>query len=360
MKLIEKDKITGETELVDTVINKDVLRGLQCLPDNYIDMIITSPPYWGLRNYKVDGQIGQEESPEKYVETLRSVFSAARRVLKDTGTLWLNLGDTYMSGGSPSRHFGYADEKNKKGRNIDFHEPQTNKHETIKPKDLVGIPWRVALALQQDGWYLRSDIIWHKPNAMPESAHDRPSRDHEYIFLFSKNQKYYYDADSIREPHTSLDDLKRRKNKTYSQNITRGGTAEQTLGRNRGEFYHPKGRNKRTVWKIKIKPYPDTHFAVFPKELVRQCVLAGCPEDGIVLDTFAGSGTTLEVATELNRRYVGIELNSDYLRLIKKRLGLTTFFADTKEMEKKNKQAYTKMIRKTESELMQEDLEPIE
>ena len=334
------------------------------MPDNYIDMIITSPPYWGLRNYNVDGQIGQESSPEKYVETLRSVFSACRRVLKDTGTLWLNLGDTYMSGGGASRHHGYSDPKNKEGRNIDFLEPQSNQHETIKPKDLVGIPWRVALALQQDGWYLRSDIIWHKPNAMPESAQDRPTRDHEYIFLFSKSKKYYYDADSIREPHTSLDDLERRTNKMYSENISKGGTGEQMLGRNREDFYHPLGRNKRTVWTIPTKPYPDTHFAVFPKDLVRQCVLAGCPENGIVLDTFAGSGTTLEIAVEQNKHYVGIELNTDYLPMIKKRLGLSVFFKDKKEMEKKNKQSYAKMIRKvekelTESEKMQEDLEPI-
>jgi len=297
-------------------------------------MIITSTPYWGLRNYNVDGQIGQEKSPEEYTETLRSVFSACKRVLKDSGTLWLNLGDTYMSGGGPSRHHGYSDPKNKEGRNIDFLEPQSFEHKTIKPKDLVGIPWRVALALQQDGWYLRSDIIWHKPNAMPESVQDRPTRDHEYIFLLSKNKKYYYDADSIREPHTSLDDLKRRTNKMYSDNISKGGTGEQMLGRNREEFYHPKGRNKRTVWTIPTKPYPNSHFAVFPKDLVSLCVQAGCPEDGIVLDPFCGSGTTLEVAWEHNRHYVGIELNIDYIPLIQKRLGLSGFFnAPMMEME---------------------------
>jgi len=334
MRIIKKDEVIAESKLVDVVINKDVKRGLSCLPDNYIDMIITSPPYWGLRNYNVDGQIGQEKSPEEYTETLRSVFSACKRVLKDTGTLWLNLGDTYMSSGGPSRHHGYSDPKNKEGRNIDFLEPQSFEHKTIKPKDLVGIPWRVALALQQDGWYLRSDIIWHKPNAMPESVQDRPTRDHEYIFLLSKNKKYYYDADSIREPHTSLDDLKRRTNKMYSDNISKGGTGEQMLGRNREEFYHPKGRNKRTVWTIPTKPYPNSHFAVFPKDLVSLCVQAGCPEDGIVLDPFCGSGTTLEVAWEHNRHYVGIELNIDYIPLIQKRLGLSGFFnAPMMEME---------------------------
>ena len=334
MRIIKKDEVIAESKLVDTVINKDVKRGLSCLPDNYIDMIITSPPYLGLRNYNVDGQIGQEKSPEEYTETLRSVFSACKRVLKDTGTLWLNLGDTYMSSGGPSRHHGYSDPKNKEGRNIDFLEPQSFEHKTIKPKDLVGIPWRVALALQQDGWYLRSDIIWHKPNAMPESVQDRPTRDHEYIFLLSKNKKYYYDADSIREPHTSLDDLKRRTNKMYSDNISKGGTGEQMLGRNREEFYHPKGRNKRTVWTIPTKPYPNSHFAVFPKDLVSLCVQAGCPEDGIVLDPFCGSGTTLEVAWEHNRHYVGIELNIDYIPLIQKRLGLSGFFnAPMMEME---------------------------
>ena len=314
-----------------TILNGDVLDGLRSLPDACVQCVVTSPPYWGLRDYGVEGQIGLEPTPEEHVEKMIEVFREVKRVLRDDGVLWLNLGDSFAD------------------------------------KDLVGIPWRVAFALQADGWYLRSDIIWSKPNPMPESVTDRPTKSHEYVFLFAKSKKYYYDAEAVREKHESLKDL----------------------GRSQTDYCNPAGRNRRTVWEIPTQPTPEAHFATFPEALVEPCIKAGtsergaCPKCGApwrrvveiersdvprynsksagrrdcnygdsdsttlrarkivvrggdwqpsctcgteetvpctVLDPFGGSGTVAKVARDLGRSSILIELNPEYVGIAKKRL----------------------------------------
>lgn len=262
------------------IVLGDARHALSKFDDQHFDCIVTSPPYWGLRDYGVEGQIGAELTVDEYIQDLVNIFREARRTLKDDGTLWLNIGDSYTSGGRTWRD---ADSKNK-GRAMSYRAPTP---EGLKPKDLIGIPWKLAFALQQDGWYLRSDMIWNKPNCQPESVKDRPTRSHEYVFLFSKSEKYYYDWEAIKEPAVDP------KQKT---------------------------KNRRTVWNIKTEPYPGSHFAVFPRELVRICVAAGSREGGTVLDPFLGSGTTGVVCNELKRHSVGIELNKDYADLAKERL----------------------------------------
>jgi len=257
----------------------DCRNKLEEIPDCYVDTIVTSPPYYGLRDYGVDGQIGLEESPQKYIDNMVDVFRKCRRVLKDDGTLWLNIGDSYWS------------DKNRNG--YEFTENiGKNKNYMLKPKDLMGIPWRVALALQADGWYLRSDIIWRKTNCMPEPVKDRPTNDHEYIFLFSKSRNYYYDYESVKEPAS--------KNST-KQNID------------------VVKRNKRSVWDVATAHEREAHFATFPGELIEPCILAGSRKGGVVLDLFMGSGTVACKAIELQRQYIGIELNPDYIDLINKK-----------------------------------------
>ena len=354
---------------MNKIIQGDVIETLRSLPDGIVHTCVTSPPYWGLRDYGVPGQIGLEPTPEEYVEKIVEVFREVRRVLRDDGTLWLNLGDSYAnSNAGGNRRMSL---KSTKG---------------LKPKDLVGIPWRVAFALQADGWYLRSDIIWHKPNAMPESVKDRPTKAHEYIFLLSKSPRYYYDADAILEDAS-----------TYTPNTK--GRQRNRGGRNDG-FTTPIGnvapkaagkRNRRTVWSVSTKPFKGAHFAVFPPDLIEPCILAGAPEKacphcgapwervterktidkegwgpskknhreylgeetifkkgygragdpivytvgwkptcqcegndgsgrGIVLDPFFGSGTTGIVAEKHGRQWIGIELNSEYVEIAKKRL----------------------------------------
>jgi len=284
---------------------------------------------WGLRDYGVAGQLGLEPTPEEYVAKMVEVFAEVRRVLRDDGTLWVNLGDSYAAnrpGGQPTP----TNTRNKSG-----HYGVTTIPCGLKPKDLVGIPWRVAFALQADGWYLRSDIIWAKPNPMPESVTDRPTKAHEYIFLLSKSPMYYYDADAIREPHTSSVDPSKlvgwqeaRRGAGASEKV--GDASSYANGRDRtrilrqptgGKVYlgNPVGRNKRSVWTVSTKPFPEAHFAVYPPDLIEPCILAGCPEGGTVLDPFAGSGTTLEVAGRLGRHAIGIELNPGYIPLIEKR-----------------------------------------
>jgi DNA modification methylase len=271
----------------------DCLEVLRTIPDQTFHCCVTSPPYWGLRDYGHEGQIGLEETLGAYVERMVEVFSEVRRTLRDDGTLWLNLGDSYAG--------SWGNQGRKKERGLG-----------LKPKDLVGIPWRVAFALQADGWWLRSDIIWHKPNPMPESITDRPTRAHEYIFLLAKSERYYYDADAIKEDmlHPSamvksgFGGKKRNGGKTYS-----GNAYNASLG----------GRNKRDVWTVTTKPYRGAHFAVFPPDLIKPCVLAGCPEGGIVLDPFFGSGTTGQVAEQCGRAWFGVELNPEYETLIRER-----------------------------------------
>lgn len=308
----------------NVILHGDALDVLRTIPDGFIHTCVTSPPYWGLRDYGVEGQIGLEPTPEEYVERLVEVFREVRRVLRDDGTLWLNLGDSYYGswgnyqptgkGGQRPKHTERFQRRAYEGK-TDWRPPTSYRHDKLKPKDLVGIPWRVAFALQEDGWYLRSDIIWHKPNAMPESVKDRPTKAHEYIFLLAKSERYYYDADAIKEPLSCPN----------AKGIAFGGTKYPNVTRrqysgNKYDAARIKGRNKRTVWTVSTKPFKGAHFAVFPPDLIEPCILAGCPEGGIVLDPFFGAGTTGLVALKHNRNFLGIELNDDYIELAKQRL----------------------------------------
>ena len=252
----------------------DAARVLPAMPDGVFQSCITSPPYWSLRDYRIPGQIGGEDSVFAYIDRLTKVFSEVRRVLKDDGTLWLNIGDSYTSGGRSWR----AGDKKNPIRAMSVRPPTP---EGLKPKDLIGVPWLLAFALQKDGWYLRADIVWNKPNCQPESVKDRPTRSHEYLFLFSKNERYRYAPGAVRGPH---------------------------------------GRNVRTVWEIPTRPYPEAHFATFPPALVEPCLQLGSQKNDLILDPFIGSGTTGVVALKLERRFVGIELNPDYLLLAEGRL----------------------------------------
>jgi DNA modification methylase len=285
---------------------------MKTLPTESVHCCVTSPPYWGLRDYGVSGQIGLEESPEEHVKALQEVFEEVRRVLADDGTLWLNYGDAYAGGGRGGH-----------GAVINgHHDPYPRiKMPSVKPKDLLGLPWMLAFALRADGWWLRSDIIWSKPNPMPESVTDRPTRAHEYLFLLSKSARYYYDADAIREPHVRT--WEASNGGTFGP-VTDQGGKQRALGgtkAHKGDYPlpNPLGRNRRSVWEIPSQPTSDAHFATFPEKLVEPCILAGCPEGGTVLDPFAGSGTVGRVATHLGRRSILIELNADYLTIAARR-----------------------------------------
>jgi DNA modification methylase len=276
---------------------------------------VTSPPYYGLRDYGHEGQIGLEETPEEYIAAMVEVFRCVWDVLEDDGTLWLNIGDSYYNY-RPGK--GQALVKQTVA-NSDQDLPQTcarrgNKLDGLKEKDLIGIPWMLAFALRADGWYLRQDIIWHKPNPMPESVQDRCTKAHEYIFLMSKSQKYHYDIDSIKEDAHTTDASDRNRDESRLNN-TPGRTRMAGLTTN-----HYEKKNKRSVWTVTTKPYEGAHFAVFPSDLIEPCILAGAPVGGIVLDPFMGSGTTAQVAQDLGRQYLGCELNPEYEALQKKRL----------------------------------------
>jgi len=280
---------------------------------------VTSPPYWGLRDYGVEGQLGLESTPEEYVSKMVEIFREVKRVLRDDGTLWLNLGDCYCGTGNKGE---YKDPKYLDGRNGQK-VALNNKIKGLKSKDLVGIPWMVAFALRADGWYLRQDIIWHKPNPMPESVTDRCTKAHEYIFLLTKSGRYYYDADAIREPHSSTPWGKGENGSIGKPNV---GWLGQNASDKSGWWLsgragnHPRGRNKRTVWSIPTRPFKGAHFAVFPPDLIKPCILAGCPEGGIVLDPFMGSGTTGMVAAMYQRNFIGFELNQEYCKMAEKRI----------------------------------------
>jgi len=279
---------------------------------------VTSPPYFGLRDYGHDGQIGLEESPEQYVANMVEVFACVWDVLEDDGTLWLNLGDSYSAGGRGGGQEGSIQQGNK--GSITGEVFGTWKVQGFRPKNLLGIPWRVALALQDWGWNLRQDIIWNKPNPMPESVTDRCTKAHEYIFLLSKSQKYYYDHESIKEESVDFEGTKKRYEKNF--NAFNGGLETGAISRDNptAKLEFDGQRNKRSVWTVNTKPYAGAHFAVFPEELIQPCILAGAPVGGIVLDPFMGSGTTAQVAQDLGRQYLGCELNPDYEPLQKKRL----------------------------------------
>jgi DNA modification methylase len=304
-----------------TLLHGDCRDVLPTLEAQSVQVCVTSPPYWGLRDYGVEGQIGQEQTLSEYVQTMVAVFREVQRVLKNDGTLWLNLGDSYTR--NPSRGIKFQPGKSTYMTNQQAVEG--NRGMAIPPgleeKNLLGIPWRVAFALQDDGWILRSDIIWSKPNPMPESITDRPTKAHEYLFLFAKQPKYYYDADAIAEPAQEWSGQAgtfKRENSKRGVSIV-PGQAHGTHRPNRKDSEPRETRNKRSVWSVNTRPYADAHFAVFPEALVEPCILAGSRSGDTALDPFMGSGTVARVATRLQRHSIGIELNPDYIALQEKR-----------------------------------------
>jgi DNA modification methylase len=293
----------------------DVLRTLEA---GSAQTCVTSPPYYGLRDYGVEGQIGLEETPDAYVSKLVEVFREVRRVLRDDGTLWLNIGDSYagsMKGmGADGKAYGGAKQRTNAG-SIGIGRPDWSKS-GLKSKDLIGIPWMAAFALRADGWYLRSDIIWSKPNPMPESVTDRPTKAHEYIFLLSKSAKYFYDADAIREPHQLA------RARTF---IGNGKRVDERKAEGSGGCAgtHPFGRNRRSVWTVNTRPFKGAHFATFPEKLIEPCILAGSREGDTVIDPFSGAGTTGVVAVKYGRNFIGIELNPSYAEMGMQRIEQT-------------------------------------
>ena len=279
-----------------------------------VNTCVTSPPYYGLRDYGVDEQLGLEETPKQYIDNMVRVFRLVRELLTDDGTLWVNIGDSYAGNCSRASNNGRAGFGNER-------ETVTNRiSQGLKNKDLIGIPWMLAFALREDGWYLRQDIIWHKPNPMPESVKDRCTKSHEYIFLLSKSPKYYFDNEAIKEPcihagkivkynKSKYVDENGKKIKGYETHVTKDTLIKDT-------------RNKRDVWSVNVKPYKGAHFATYPMELIEPCIKAGCPYGGIVLDPFMGSGTTAQVAIANNKQYLGCELNKDYKNLQDERIPL--------------------------------------
>jgi DNA modification methylase len=322
------------------IICGDALTELKKLPDESVHCCVTSPPYWGLRDYGVPGQLGLEKTPEEYVEKMVAVFAEVRRVLRNDGTLWLNLGDSYNAardGGHPGGKAQWHPEQGKYQGRSGANVPG------LKPKDLVGIPWRVAFALQSSGWYLRSEIIWAKANPMPESVTDRPTKSHEQIFLLSKNATYFYDAEAVKEPSTEKNWQSRydraidgqKSYPTEKQNGIRSRVGRASPDVYTGSAYlHPQSeprggssnfgdfdtRNRRSVWTITTKPFKEAHFATFPPEIPEICIKAGCPPHGTVLDPFGGAGTVGLVAEKLGREYILIELNPKYVEMAEQRI----------------------------------------
>ena len=298
--------------MINNLLIGDCRNILPSLPDKLVQCVVTSPPYFRLRDYGIEGQIGLEDSVEDYVNSLVNVFREVKRILKDDGTLWLNLGDSYAGSGKNRNAKGidygikeeYEDAHHKgRRRGIIKKTPLSGK---LKPKDLIGVPWRAAFALQDDGWYLRQDIIWNKPNVMPESVKDRCTKSHEYIFLLSKHKKYYFDYKAIQEKSVSYKDIFKNDSKVSAIHSK----------------YNLRRDDKRDVWTVNTKPYTEAHFAVFPPALIQPCILAGSREGDIILDPFFGSGTVAEVAALFNRNWIGIDINEEYTPLYKKRLGL--------------------------------------
>lgn len=298
----------------------DVREQLKQLADQSVNCVVTSPPYWGLRDYGNDGQIGLEQTPEQYIEQMVLVFREVWRVLKNDGTLWLNLGDSYASfrDGKATPDTTRGDSKGTLVPKGSAANRMANSFagSSIKHKDLVGIPWRVAFSLQQDGWYLRQDIIWHKPNPMPESVMDRCTKAHEYIFLLTKSSKYYFDNEVIKEPSAQLG----KTNIRFGGNKY-GDSDDPKHATKSGNTYIDSGkRNKRSVWTVTTRPFKGAHFATFPPQLIEPCILAGCPEGGTVLDPFFGAGTTGLVAQRHNRKWIGCELNPEYAAIAQARI----------------------------------------
>ena len=277
-----------------------------------VQAIVTSPPYWGLRDYQADGQLGEELVPEDFVKNLTTLFNKSKRVLRDDGTLWLNIGDTYF--GAKGGHWdgGNSITNDATGSNYRMHRKAPPKHHRLKTKDLTGVPWMLAFSLQKDGWYLRQDIIWHKPNPMPEAVKDRCVKSHEYIFLFSLKPRYYFDYEAIQEPAAYAGDNRASRNDSRRDEPLANAIAASSQPTQ--EF-----RNKRSVWSINTAQSGEAHFAVFPEKIPELCIKAGTKEGDIVLDPFMGSGTTASVAQKLSRKWIGIELNEEYAELINKK-----------------------------------------
>jgi DNA modification methylase len=309
----------------------DVRERLRDLPDESVHCCVTSPPYFGLRDYGMQGQIGLEETPDAFVAELVGVFREVRRVLRKDGTLWLNIGDSYANnwdgggGGSASSTLGIRD--GKPGRGVKQWEETARGRKRVptglKPKDLIGIPWRVAFALQADGWYLRQDIIWHKPNPMPESVRDRCTKAHEYLFLLSKSERYWFDAEAISEPVSETPGAQawRRIFDPAKQGKEAAMKAQGVKGGNNGPRNpDASSRNRRSVWTISTQAFPEAHFATFPPELPELCIKAGCPQGGTVLDPFGGAGTTGLVADRLGRDAILVELNPAYAAIAERRI----------------------------------------
>ena len=313
----------------------DALEVLKTFPSESVNCCITSPPYYGLRDYGVDGQIGLDQTPGQYVERLVTVFREMRRVLRDDGTFWLNIGDSYAGSWG---NYGGQNRGRGKQREITsgsqahqraydglerWRPPTSMKLDGLKAKDLIGIPWMLAFALRADGWYLRSEIIWHKPNPMPESVKDRPTKAHEQIFLLSKSPKYYYNYEAIKEPFVTdpRENYPRRAHVTGRGAQPSSGAPVGNPQQDRSGGFPPNGdgRNKRSVWTMTTRPFRGAHFAVFPSDLPKACLLAGCPEGGVVLDPFSGAATTGIVAVQHGRQYIGIELNPEYIELASRR-----------------------------------------
>ena len=361
---------------INQIICGDVIEILKTFPNESIDCCITSPPYWGLRDYqtakwvggsencehiekdnkhcgqradrnqdgykklfvdicakcgakRIDNQIGLEKTPEEYVAKMVEVFSEVKRCLKKEGTLWLNLGDSYGGSGMGLSYSGFTKGPNAIDTRPMEMRPATGHQRGKWNKQLMGIPWRVAFALQSDDWYLRQDIIWHKPNPMPESVKDRCTKAHEYIFLLAKSQKYYFDGDAILEPLACPERLDRRYADPDSLKKTGCGSSkinEKTIAKSFEQIKERGGRNKRSVWTVTTKPFKGAHFATFPEDLIVPMVNAGCPKDGIVLDPFMGAGTTAVVARKLSRQWVGIELNPKYIEIANKRMAQEVLF----------------------------------
>lgn len=355
---------------INTIYNENCLIGLKKIESDSVDCCVTSPPYYGLRDYGTSDQIGLEETPELFVQKLTEVFTEVRRVLKPEGTLWLNLGDTYSShkdckSVSDSMRVGGKSESANVIEKGQSHSRNTKmlKEQGFKNKDLIGIPWMVAFALRSSGWYLRQDIIWHKPNPMPESVTDRCTKAHEYIFLLSKSASYYYDQEAIKQPITDATIFRMAQQIEDQEGSSRvpgktngnmkavgpGRTPRKgvdTRGGNQGSengipamaingngvnghsgYYNQAGEligggmaNKKSVWTVTTKPFKESHFATFPPDLIVDCIKAGCPENGIVLDPFMGAGTTGMVARKLNRNYIGFELNPEYMKIAERRI----------------------------------------
>jgi DNA modification methylase len=314
-----------------TILKGDCRDVLRTLPDESVHCVVTSPPYFGLRDYGVDGQIGLEPTPAEFVEQIVGVMREVRRVLRDDGTLWLNLGDSYAgSWGAQARPGGTLSAQQIAAAPKATRTGSLTKTPGLKPKDLIGIPWRVAFALQADGWWLRQDIIWHKPNPMPESIKDRCTKAHEYLFLLAKSERYYWNADAMQETATGRDagNLTHKHVERVELEVAAGNHRERTkLGLT--AIAGTESRNRRSVWSVATEPFAEAHFATFPPALIEPCIKAGCPEGGTVLDPFGGAGTTGLVADGLQRHAVLIELNPAYIDIARRRIqGDAPLFAE--------------------------------